>query len=99
MPELPEVEGVVRSLQPVVTGKTIHHVTISKIIKQAKEQGKECIIKAVDPDSFQQAIEGMTIKSIERRSKYIFSSGERRESIFARQPFRDDGRMVPCIAT
>lgn len=72
MPELPEVEGVVRSLQPVVTGKTIHHVTISKVIKQAKEQGKECIIKAVDPDSFQQAIEGMTIKSIERRSKYIF---------------------------
>ncbi|MGE7921686.1 bifunctional DNA-formamidopyrimidine glycosylase/DNA-(apurinic or apyrimidinic site) lyase [Viridibacillus arvi] len=72
MPELPEVEGVVRSLQPVVTGKTIHNVTISKVIKQAKEQGKECIIKAIDPDSFQQAIQGMTIKSIERRSKYIF---------------------------
>lgn len=52
MPELPEVEGVVRSLQPVVTGKTIYHVTISEVIKQA--------------------IEGMTIKSIERRSKYIF---------------------------
>ena len=31
MPELPEVEGVVRDLKPIVEGKTIEYVALSKL--------------------------------------------------------------------
>ena len=30
MPELPEVEGVVRALAPIATGRTIQEVTVSR---------------------------------------------------------------------
>ena len=32
MPELPEVEGVVRDLKPLVEGKTIERVTLSEVV-------------------------------------------------------------------
>lgn len=71
MPELPEVEGVVRSLRPVVIGKTIHHVQVSNTICASIEKGKACIIKGMDPQSFSDALTNMTIRDIKRRSKYI----------------------------
>lgn len=72
MPELPEVEGVVRGLQPVVTGKLIKSVDVSPTIIHSKENGKEAIIKGADVESFQSALPGMAIVRIERRSKYIY---------------------------
>lgn len=72
MPELPEVEGVVRSLQPAVTGRTIECVTISPMIYTSHEAGKQSIIKGLQPDEFVEAVTGMTIQDVTRRSKYIY---------------------------
>ncbi|WP_397539589.1 bifunctional DNA-formamidopyrimidine glycosylase/DNA-(apurinic or apyrimidinic site) lyase [Rummeliibacillus pycnus] len=72
MPELPEVEGVVRALQPVVTGKVIRHVQVSNTICTSINEGKACIIKGMDPEIFSDALGNMKIKEIKRRSKYIF---------------------------
>ena len=72
MPELPEVEGVVRALKPIVTGKTIVSVDVSETIINSKASGKEAIIKGADVDTFRNSLPNMTIESIERRSKYIY---------------------------
>lgn len=72
MPELPEVEGVVRMLKPVVEGKTIQHVEVSETIRTSIAQGKQAILKNAEPDVLIDALKGMTIERVERRSKYIF---------------------------
>ena len=72
MPELPEVEGVVRMLKPVVEHKTIQRVIVSPVIYTSKEAGKEAIIKGQTPEQFIAAVQGMTIERIERHAKYIF---------------------------
>lgn len=72
MPELPEVEGVVRMLKPVVERKTIQRVIVSPVIYASKEAGKEAIIKGQTPEQFINAVQGMTIERIERHAKYIF---------------------------
>lgn len=72
MPELPEVEGVVRMLKPVVEGKTIRQVEVSDVIRTSIAAGKQCIIKNTEPNAFSEALNGMTIERVERRSKYIF---------------------------
>ena len=72
MPELPEVEGLLRALQPIVTGKTIKSVGISDTIHRSKANGKEAIIKGLDVDQFCLALSGAKIEHLERRSKYIY---------------------------
>lgn len=72
MPELPEVEGVVRALVPAVEGKTIEKIELSKTIYQSTAAGKQCIIKNLEPEQFIEALRGMTIRKITRRSKYIY---------------------------
>ncbi|TQR19821.1 bifunctional DNA-formamidopyrimidine glycosylase/DNA-(apurinic or apyrimidinic site) lyase [Psychrobacillus vulpis] len=72
MPELPEVEGLVRSLKPIVTGKTIQSVEVSETIMTSKANGKEAVLKGTDVQSFCESMPRMTIKQIERRSKYIY---------------------------
>ncbi|QFF99675.1 bifunctional DNA-formamidopyrimidine glycosylase/DNA-(apurinic or apyrimidinic site) lyase [Psychrobacillus glaciei] len=72
MPELPEVEGLVRSLKPIVTGKTILLVDVSETIITSKANGKEAILKGLDVEYFCKVLQHMTIESIERRSKYIY---------------------------
>lgn len=72
MPELPEVEGVVRGLKPEVEGKTIVDVIVSPTIYKSHEQGKQSIIKGSLPDVLAEALKGMRIKEIQRRSKYIY---------------------------
>lgn len=72
MPELPEVEGVVRMLKPVVEGRTIQHVEVSDTIRHSIASGKQCILKNMEPDLFSKAICGFTIERVERRAKYIF---------------------------
>jgi len=72
MPELPEVEGVVRALAPEIIGRTIESATISEIVIESKNNGKEAIIKGVTTDSFIERIKEMTITNVTRRSKYIY---------------------------
>ena len=72
MPELPEVEGVVRSLAPAASGRTIQRVTVSKTVIASKEAGKEAIVKGLPVDQFTRALEGYTIEAVTRRSKYIY---------------------------
>jgi len=72
MPELPEVEGVVNSLKPVVTGKTIEKVVVSPVIYLSKREGKQAIIKELDVDVFGETLIGMVIQRVVRRSKYIY---------------------------
>lgn len=72
MPELPEVEGVVNSLRPVATGRTIEQVTISSVLETSRQAGKQAIIKGVELAYFQQALKNAKISRIVRRSKYIY---------------------------
>lgn len=72
MPELPEVEGVVRQIRPVSIGKKIEAVTVSDIIRLSKANGKEAIIKRMEADRFVDSLTGAQIVRVERRSKYIY---------------------------
>ena len=72
MPELPEVEGVVRDLKPLVEGKTIDSVMLSEVVYNAAAQGKQCIVKNGNPADFELVVSGMKMTQITRRSKYIF---------------------------
>ncbi|WP_432358172.1 bifunctional DNA-formamidopyrimidine glycosylase/DNA-(apurinic or apyrimidinic site) lyase [Sporosarcina sp. UB5] len=72
MPELPEVEGVVRELSPVSIGRTISDVNVSDVIRKSKELGKEAIVKGKTLEDFIEELATMTIVDITRRSKYIY---------------------------
>lgn len=77
VPELPEVEGVVRELAPLVEGKVIKTVQLSEVIYKSKAEGKDCIVKKIEPDQFEHAMSGMAINNVRRRSKYIFFNVEK----------------------
>lgn len=72
MPELPEVEGVVRALAPEIIGRTVEAVTISDIVIQSKERGREAIIKGSTTADFIEQMKEMTVINVTRRSKYIY---------------------------
>lgn len=72
MPELPEVEGVVRDLAPLAEGRTIKQLTISETVQASKRLGKETIIKGKATEDFVAEMQRMTIQKIVRRSKYIY---------------------------
>ena len=72
MPELPEVEGVVRQIRPAAIGKKIQEVFVSDTIRVSKTNGKEAIIKRMETDAFISSLMGAQIISVERRSKYIY---------------------------
>lgn len=72
MPELPEVEGLVRALAPEAIGRTIKDVTISNVVIESKERGREAIIKGMSTDDFIDQMKNMTIVNVSRRSKYIY---------------------------
>jgi formamidopyrimidine-DNA glycosylase len=72
MPELPEVEGVVRSLAPAASGRTIRDIAVSDTIIRSKSEAKEAILKNISPDEFAGRMRGMTITDVTRRSKYIY---------------------------
>lgn len=77
MPELPEVEGVVRQIRPVAAGKKIRDVFVSDTIRLSKADGKEAIIKKMDADVFINLLTGAEIARVERRSKYIYFTMEK----------------------
>jgi formamidopyrimidine-DNA glycosylase len=62
MPELPEVETVRRTLNELVIGKKIDHVTVhlKRIIQKPEEIGEFCLLLAEQ-----------TIQSVERRGKFL----------------------------
>ncbi|CAM3881964.1 DNA-formamidopyrimidine glycosylase [Cohnella lubricantis] len=62
MPELPEVETVRRTLNSLITGKTIRQVTatLPRILQRPD-----------DPDAFAATLEGHTFLGVERRGKFL----------------------------
>lgn len=72
MPELPEVEGVVRQIRPAAIGKKIEEVFVSDTIRVSKKNGKEAIIKRMETELFISSLMGAQIIRVERRSKYIY---------------------------
>ena len=82
MPELPEVEGVVRALVPEVEGKTIEKVELSETIYTSWGLGKQCIVKNIEPNLFEEVMQGMHIQKITRRSKYIYFHLEKNHESF-----------------
>ena len=68
MPELPEVETVRTSLEPVLVGRTFEQVTIDD----------PRLTRPFDPHAVAQELEGERVASVERRGKYLvvrFESG------------------------
>ncbi|MET3575960.1 bifunctional DNA-formamidopyrimidine glycosylase/DNA-(apurinic or apyrimidinic site) lyase [Bhargavaea ullalensis] len=72
MPELPEVEGVVRSLGPAAAGRTVRDAVISETIVRSKAESKEAILKNISPEEFVFRMRGMQVLRVTRRSKYIY---------------------------
>lgn len=60
MPELPEVETVVRGLQPVMTGQTI-----------AKVDVRRPDLRIPIPKDFARRLEGQQVAQVRRRAKYV----------------------------
>jgi formamidopyrimidine-DNA glycosylase len=62
LPELPEVETVKRTLNELITGKTIAHVTVRL---------PRIIQKPDDIQQFETLLQGQTVETIERRGKFL----------------------------
>lgn len=62
MPELPEVETVRRTLNELISGKTIAKVSVHL---------RRIIIKPTEPDLFAAALVGQTFQRVERRGKFL----------------------------
>jgi len=61
MPELPEVEVLVRHLAPLLKNKTIQHVHINR----------ERVLAGTPPQKLRKALRGATFESLARRGKYL----------------------------
>jgi len=70
MPELPEVETVVRSLRPRVVGRTIRAVWSSGLPLRMRRR--------VDVAALRAHCRGATVRAVNRRAKYILIDLERR---------------------
>ena len=71
MPELPEVEHVVRALRPVVVGRRI----VASEIKLPK------LVAPDNPAGFNRRLKGSTITGVSRRGKYILIELDRNEAL------------------
>jgi formamidopyrimidine-DNA glycosylase len=69
MPELPEVETIVRQLRPRVVGRTLREVTLSH----------EDVLRGTTRRRLLRGLEGATVRALGRRAKHaVFDLGERR---------------------
>ena len=66
MPELPEVETVVRDLRPQLAGRRIESVQLTRDPAIRKR-----IVRYPNPTRFVRRLRGRTIRSVERRGKYL----------------------------
>ncbi len=64
MPELPEVETILRSLRPYLEGQVIQQVIVNR----------SSLIKQSDPEKFTLRLSGQTIHHLQRRGKYMLLS-------------------------
>ena len=90
MPELPEVESVLRTLRdctPPITGRVINHVCLLL----------DSLVSGASPDKFRTALEGMKFSSIRRHGKYLIFSmtkaGTRFREMFLIVHLRMTGRL------
>ena len=70
MPELPEVETVRRGLSPVLTGKRL-----------ARVEQRRADLRFPFPDGFVQRLTGATIRSVDRRAKYLLMPLDRGDTL------------------
>ncbi len=61
MPELPEVEVLVRHLRPLLIGKTIRHIQIRR----------PKVVRPTTPGSFKRILRGAKFLGLQRRGKYL----------------------------
>ncbi len=66
MPELPEVETIVRDLRPQLAGRRIESVELTR-----DRPARDRVIRYPTALKFARRLRGRTIKSVERRGKYI----------------------------
>jgi formamidopyrimidine-DNA glycosylase len=66
MPELPEVETIVRDLRPQLTGRRIKSVQLTR---DPAIRGR--LVRYPDATKFVRGLRGRTIRSVERRGKYL----------------------------
>ena len=66
MPELPEVETIVRDLRPQLAGRRIESVQLTR---DPAIRGR--LVRYPDATRFVRGLRGRTIKSVERRGKYL----------------------------
>lgn len=91
MPELPEVETLVRQLRPVLTGRRIHRVRLTH----------EDILDGVTGQALHRGLVGATIVGIDRRAKHALIHTDRQ--ILAIQPgmsgtlIHHPGRMTTAL--
>ncbi len=66
MPELPEVETVVRDLRPQLAGRRIESVRLTR-----DPAIRRRLVRYPNPTKFVRSLRGRTIRSVERRGKYL----------------------------
>ena len=66
MPELPEVETIVRDLRPQLAGRRIESVQLTRDPAIRKR-----LVRYPNATKFVRSLRGRTIKSVERRGKYV----------------------------
>jgi formamidopyrimidine-DNA glycosylase len=66
MPELPEVETIVRDLRPQLAGRRIESVQLTRDPAIRKR-----LVRYPNPTKFVRTLRGRTIRSVERRGKYL----------------------------
>jgi formamidopyrimidine-DNA glycosylase len=66
MPELPEVETIVRDLRPQLAGRRIESVQLTR-----DRAIRARVVRFPSATKFARSLRGRTIKSVERRGKYI----------------------------
>jgi formamidopyrimidine-DNA glycosylase len=81
MPELPEVEAVRRALQPLVAGKRI---ALCRVVHSIA-------VRPHNPAAFARAISGQTVRSVQRRAKYLLLQLDRGWLVLH---FRLDGQLL-----
>lgn len=77
MPELPEVETVVRDLRPQLTGRRIQTIQLSR-----DPAALARVIRHPTPRAFARRLKGQTIETVHRRGKYIVMSLQNHGSQF-----------------
>lgn len=80
MPELPEVEVLVRHLVPILRGKTIRAVTVRR----------STVLRTTAPRQFKPALRGAKFTAVSRRGKYLVFELRGRDG---RKPFKLLGHL------